>query len=249
METQPGTHVFRGDLAHTPVPEILTSLLRHGIQGVLEATQRTTTVRVYVQRGVVVHATSSDLKDSLGYFLLEGGRIDEEQFEVTMAARAASSSARYGAVLVERSVLSPIEVQNAIRDQIENVLWGLFAWEEGTVTFQVAAPHVDAAVRIALPLRHVILEGIRRTPNAKGLVARLGKKHTVFTPTFQTEELIEVGLDAQEYRLLTMVDGRRSFLDLCQDGPLPPADNARLLYAFWVMNFIHRAEGAADEGA
>lgn len=239
MDTQ---HVFRGDLANTPVPEILTSLLRHGIAGVLEATQGEVVKRVYVQHGAVVHATSNDRQDSLGYYLLENGRIDEEQFRVTMEARAVSSTARYGSVLVELRVLSPIEVQNAIREQIEAVLFGLFAWEEGTVTFQVAEVRVEDAVRIALPLRHVIFEGIKRTPNAKGLVARLGKKHTVFAPSYQVDELIEVGLDADEYGLLAMVDGRRSFLDLCQDGPLAPADNARLIYAFSVMQFIARVE-------
>ena len=239
METQ---HVFRGDLAQTPVPEILTSLFRHGIAGVLEATQGETIKRIYVQRGAVVHAASNDREDSLGYYLLANGRIDEEQFRVTMEARAASSTARYGSVLVERRVLSPIEVQNAIRDQVEAVLFSLFAWEEGTVTFQVADVRMDDTVRIALPLRHVVFEGIKRTPNARTLVARLGKKQTVFTPTYTLEELIEVGLDTDEYSLLSMVDGQRSFLDLCQDGPLSPADNARLIYAYSVMQFIARVE-------
>jgi hypothetical protein len=235
-------HIYRGDLAQTPVPEILISLFRHGIAGVLEATQGNVVKRVFVQRGAVVHTASSDREDSLGYYLLENGRIDEEQFRVTMEARAASSTARYGAVLVERRVLSPVEVQNAIRDQIEAVLWSLFGWEEGTVTFQIADVEVHEAVRIALPLRHVILEGIKRTPNAKALVARLGRKQTVFAPAYDLEELIEVGLDAQEYDLLSMVDGKRSFIDLCQDGPLAPADNARMIYAFSVMQFIERLD-------
>ena len=30
-------HIYRGDLAQTPVPEILISLFKHGIAGVLEA--------------------------------------------------------------------------------------------------------------------------------------------------------------------------------------------------------------------
>ncbi len=144
-------------------------------------------------------------------------------------------------------MLSPIEVQNAIRDQIEAVLWSLFSWEQGAVTVQLADVQVDEAVRISLPLRHVILEGIKRTQNAKALVARLGKKHTVFAPSYSLEEVFEVGLDAQEYSLLSMVDGQRSFIDLCQDGPASPADNARLLYAFSVMQFIQRADDG--EGA
>jgi hypothetical protein len=243
MESQ---HRYQADLAQTALPEILISVYRHGIPGVLHFTRDQVLRRVYVRSGVVVHATSNDLNDSLGGFLLQSGRLTMEQFRSTMEMRA-SASVRYGAVLVERRLMPPSAVQHAIREQVESILWSLFSWEAGSVTFEIGEARPEEAVPLVLSLRSVVLEGIKRTPNAKALVSRLGQKDTVFEPHFQTDELIDVGLNEQEYALLTMIDGRRSFLDLCSAGPLPPADNARMIYAFSVLGLVQKQASGSGE--
>lgn len=239
-------HRYQADLAQKALPEILISVYRHGIPGVLLFTRDRVERRIYVRGGLVVHATSNDLNDSLGGFLLQSGRLTMEQFRSTMQSRAAGSS-RYGALLVERRLLAPSAVQRAIREQVESILWSLFSWETGSVTFEIGEARMEDAVPLALSLRNVVLEGIKRTQNAKALVARLGPKDTLFEPQFQTEELIDVGLNEQEYALLMMIDGQRSFLDLCAAGPLPPADNARMIYAFSVLGLV-RKQAAAGSG-
>jgi hypothetical protein len=242
MESQ---HRYQADLGQTALPEILISVYRHGIPGVLNFTRERVLRKVYVRGGLVVHATSNDLNDSLGGFLLQSGRLTMEQFRSTMETRASSSS-RYGAVLVERRLMPPNAVQRAIREQVESILWSLFSWEAGNVTFEIGDARPEDAVPLALSLRSVVLEGIKRTPNAKALVSRLGQKDTVFAPQFQTEELIDVGLNEQEYALLAMIDGQRSFLDLCSAGPLPPADNARMIYAFWVLGLVQKQTASGE---
>ena len=54
-----------------------------------------------------------------------------------------------------------------------------------------------------------------------------------------------MALDADEYRLLALVDGRRTLYDLATKGPLAPPDNARLLYAYSVLKLI-RLVGVAE---
>jgi hypothetical protein len=242
METQ---HRYQADLAEKALPEILISVYRHGIPGVLNFTRDRILRRVYVRNGLVVHAASNDLNDSLGGFLLQSGRLTMEQFRTTMESRAAGSS-RYGAVLVAKRLMAPIAVQRAIREQVESILWSLFTWETGSVAFEIGEATMEDAIPLALSLRNVVLEGIKRTPNAKTLVTRLGQKDTVFEPHFQTEELIDVGLNEQEYALLMMIDGQRSFLDLCSAGPLPPADNARMIYAFSVLGLVQKQVAAGS---
>ncbi len=101
------------------------------------------------------------------------------------------------------------------------------------------------AVRIQIPLRQVIVQGVRRGANAKSLVARMGGRDSLFEPAYRFEDLIEVALDEQEYALLAQVDGGRTLYDLCMAGPLSAADNARLLYAYSVLGLIRRT-GAAE---
>jgi hypothetical protein len=73
-------------------------------------------------------------------------------------------------------------------------------------------------------------------PDAKTLMARLGKKTTIFTRTETSYE--ELTLDADEQRLLDSVDGARTLYDLVNTPPLQPSMNARILYAFSALQMI-----------
>ncbi len=237
------SYQYRGDLQQTSLPEMFYKIHHFSVPGIMEARRGEVVKRVFLRSGNVVHAASTDLDDSLGAFLLRNQRLKSEDFEATMRDRT-SKEQRFGVLLVERGLMSPSEVYAAVRDQVEEILWSLFRWEDGEVTFAISEFPDGEMVRINLPIRRVIVQGIRRAPSAKSLVARLGSRETVFEPAYRVEDLIEIGLEAQEYKLLTMVNGRRSLYDLCLQGPLSQAENAKLLYAFFVLQLIRRAESS-----
>jgi hypothetical protein len=228
---------YRGDLSQTALPEILYTIHRFQVPGVIEATRDGVMKRVYIKEGNVVHASSSDREDSLGNYLLRSGTLTPEIFEDTMRERERLQK-RYGVLLIERGILSPAEIYRAIRQQIEEVVWSLFYWQDGAVIFSIGDFREPDSVRIQLPMRQVILQGIKRAPNAKALAARLGRKETVFEPCYRMEDLIEAALDGNEYRLLSLVDGRRTLFDVCTQGPHGAADNAKVMYAFQVLQLI-----------
>ncbi|MFN7961708.1 MAG: DUF4388 domain-containing protein [Thermoanaerobaculia bacterium] len=242
------TFQYRGDLAETTLPEILHAIHRFQLPGIIEAQREGVVKKIYLKGGWVLHATSSDLQDSLGSFLLRTGRLTQPQYELSMQLRGRGER-RLGALLVDLNFLSPAEVHQAIRDQIEAIVWSLFYWQEGEVQFQIGNFDEEGMVQLMLPMRQVILAGIKRAPNAKALVARLGNKDAVFSPSFQPEDLIDAGLDATDYALLRLVDGQRSLYETCSNGPLPPAESAKLMYAFQVLQFIRRAEAASLQPA
>lgn len=241
------TYRYRGRLSETTLPEILSTVHRFKVAGVIEAVYGSTTKRVYIRDGYAVHATSDDRADSLGDYLLRVGRISETAFEDISRLRRASEQ-RFGVLLVEREVMSPAEVQAAIRDHVEAIVWSLFYWQQGEVTFAIGELEDEEAVQIQVPLRQVILRGIRRAPDAKPLVSRLGRRDTVLEPSFRWEDLVEIGLDRDEYRMLMLVNARRSLYELCSAGPLPPAENAKLLYAFQVLHLVRRRAEATTTG-
>jgi len=233
---------YRGDLRQTALPEMLAVVHQMRVSGVVEAVWGEFSKKIFLESGYVVHASSSDLADSLGGFLRRTGRLSDGQFQAAMAKR--DGTRRLGEILIEQGVLSPAQVYEAIREHVENIIWSLFSWEEGSVTFQLGEPDLTGAVRIQIPVRQVILQGIKRAANAKSLVQRMGGRDSVFEPHFRFEDLIEVALADEEYALLALVDGQKSLYDLCTKGPLAAADNARLLYAFSVLGLIRRGAEA-----
>lgn len=233
---------YRGDLAQTTLPEILFAIHRFQVAGVIEAEREGVTKRIVLKDGLVVHATSTDLDDSLGGHLRRKGVLLGAQIEDVMRARR-TSERRLGELLVENGLMSPANVYAAIREHVEEIVWSLFYWQDGQVVFRIGEQKdIGASIRILLPLRQVILSGIKRVPDPKPLVARLGRRHTVFAPCYQYEDLIDSGLNAEDLALLQLVDGSRRLVEVCTQGPGTPGDNAKLIYAFHVLQLIQRVE-------
>ena len=240
MSTVENSFQYRGDLSQTALPEILYTIDRFQVPGVIEASREGIVKQVYIKEGNVVHATSTDRADSLGSYLQRGGIISPDLYLETMRERERTNK-RYGLLLIENGILSPAEVYRAIRKQIEAIVWSLFYWQDGSVIYSIGEFREPDAVRIQLPMRQVILQGIKRAPDAKTLVARLGRKETVLEPCYKTEQLIELALDTEEYRLLSLVDGRRTLFDICTKGPHGAAENAKVLYAFQILQLVRIA--------
>ncbi|HEX6898102.1 MAG TPA: DUF4388 domain-containing protein [Thermoanaerobaculia bacterium] len=247
MATVESSFQYRGDLSQTALPEILYTIDRFQVPGVIEASREGVIKQVFIKEGNVVHATSTDREDSLGTWLQRSGALSPEVYAETMRERERSKK-RYGVLLIEHGILAPGEIYQAIRKQVEAIVWSLFYWRDGSVIFTIGDFREPDSVRIQLPMRQVILQGIRRAPDAKALVARLGRKETVFEPCYKTEQLIELALDGDEYRLLSLVDGRRNLFDVCTQGPHSAAENGKLLYAFQILQLIRSVSAAPPPG-
>ncbi|MEM9292466.1 MAG: DUF4388 domain-containing protein [Acidobacteriota bacterium] len=233
---------YRGDLSKTALPEMLFTIDRFQVPGVIEAKndrEEGIVKRVFIKEGCVVHATSSDREDSLGAFLHRTGKLSREVFAATMRQRQKHNK-RYGSLLVENNILSPQDVYTGIRAQIEEVVWSLFYWQEGQVFFSIGEFKDVDMLRIQLPMRQVILQGIKRAPNAKSLVLRLGRKETVFEPSYTVEDAVELAMTDEDYQLLQLVNGRRTLYEICSQGPMSPGENAKLMYAYQVLQLVRR---------
>jgi len=228
---------YRGDLAEATLPEMLYTINRFRVPGVIEAAQGDISKRVYVRDGHVIHASSTDRQDSLGSYLRKIEAIPPKGLDDVILEREITNK-KLGVLLIEKGLLPPAQAYRAIREQIEGIVWSLFYWHEGQVTYGVEDLVQEDIVQIQLPIGRAIIEGIRRAPDVKPLMARIGGKETRFAPCYRAEELIEIGLAEDEYSLLQMVDGKKTLYHLCSKGPKMPSENAKLLYAFLVLHLI-----------
>ena len=240
-----GQPEYKGNLSETTLPEMLSSIDRFRVAGIIEARKEDVVKHIYLREGYVIHAASSYDDDRLGAFLRRLGKLSVDDFEALTKARA-SSSQRLGVLIVEQGLLAPREVREAIQQHIEEIVWSLFYWDSGEVSFSIGEFQNEDMVQIQLPLRQVIVEGIKRAPDAKPLVSRLGKRATVLEPCFRWEELIELGLEKEDFDLLMMVDARRSLYELCSNGPRSASDNAKILYAFQVLHLVRQRQSSEE---
>lgn len=238
---------YRGNLAETTLPEMLHTIDRFRVPGIIEVRRGSIIKRVYIRDGYIIHASSTDRDDSLGAYLLQAESVSTEEIE-SVARLRQTSNKRLGVLLIERGIMAPGEVFEYIREQIEAIVWSVFYWQEGEVTFGVGALDEEEMVQIQLPIKRLIVQGIKSAPDAKPLVSRLGSRDTVLQPSFEAEDLIETGLDEDDYGVLQRVNGSKTLYQLCGEGSRSPAEIAKLLYAFQVLQLVRRRDPQAPGG-
>ena len=228
--------LYQSDLAQTPLPEILVTIHRHRAPGVIECRRNDDEVKhIFLDQGQIIFASSNRVSDSLGDKLLRDGRITREQYDESVE-RLKASGKRQGTILAEMKVLEPRDLFVAVREQIQEIVWSIFGWESGTVGFTPGRDKHLEFVKLAIPIPQAILHGVRRMPDARALVARLGVKTTLLERT--SVAVTDVTLTADEQRLLDLADGKRALYELVTTPPLPSPENARILYAFFALQLV-----------
>lgn len=238
---------YTGNLEETYLTDMLALILQYQVPGVMEISNEDCEKQIYLRDGIVVHAASTDKADRLGAHLYREGLLSREDLLVTMRERDGSDK-RHGQVILERGLLSPKDLYEAIRGQMEAIVWSVFRWQKGQVTFKIGDLDKQDQIQIYLPIRQVIVRGIKEVADTKSLVARLGKKSTIFGPVYRTEDLIELALEKDDYTLLSLIDGKRRFYDICNLGPFSMSENARLIYAFRLLGLVEPVEPDSGSG-
>lgn len=230
---------YRGDLAVTPLPEILATIGRYRVPGALSIAFRERQRRIYVDGGLVVFATSNEPEVWLGTYLIRQGMLPEEAVR-SAEERLAGDGVRLGQILLRLELLDQASLDAAIAEQVREILWGGFDWEDGEVVFEVGARRSDETIRIDLAIDEVIVAGIRRIRAVRRLIDRLGSGHGLLE---RSNGDVPAGLfRPEETAFHAAVDARTSVQLLCQKGPGTQAENARLLYAFFCLDLVRVKE-------
>ena len=234
--------VFRGDLESESLPEILATIHRHGVPGVLECTREDMSKCVYFATGDIIFATSTDREESLGESLLRENLITEDQLRLSSDEFKRAPGRRHGTILVQMGFLEPHELGAAVRKQVQSIVWSLFAWKTGSVVFRVGSFRDDEVYKIKIPTTKAILEGCRFLTDPKDVTARLGGRGGILRPMKPSTHLEGIELEDEERQLLDLTDGSRTLYEMCEAGPLNPGINARILYALLVLGLIGREQ-------
>lgn len=231
--------LYQSDLAQTPLPEILVTIHRYRAPGIVECRRGAEVKSIYLEGGEIIYASSNQIRDSLGDKLLRDGRITQAQYDESVRLLATTGK-RQGTILTEMRVLDPRDLFVMLHEHIREILWSVFAWDFGTVSFRPGREKHLEFVKVQLPVPQALMEGVRRMPDPRSLVARLGAKATLFDRTGAVVQGLT--LQPDEQHLLDLVDGRRTLYELTQTPPLPAPDNARILYALFVLGLIATKE-------
>lgn len=235
LSSEPDAPVFQTDLSQTPLPDIFVKIHRYRVPGRIECRRGEMVKRVYFDGGAIIFATTNQIAESLGDRLLAQERITREQYNESLRM-VRDSGKRHGVALVEMGLLTPDELFAAVRDQIEDILWSLFAWDFATVTFTPGRDKHLEFVKIEIPVPQAVMRGVRDMPDPRALLARMGTRTTLLERA--RDRGGELALSGEEMALLSAANGRVPLSELVNTRPNSAADNARILYGLFSLGLV-----------
>jgi len=238
----PRSFEYSGDLAVTPLAEILATIHRYQVPGVVSVTREKRTRRIFVEDGLVVFAASNEKDLDLASYLIKQGALDAETAREAEARRA-RDGLRMGQVLLQMGVVTPERLNTAIAGQIREIVFDTIDWDAGDVRFEIGARRTADFVRVELPILEVLVAGIRHAENVRRLVKRLGSAVTLLEKSGGPPPPL---FSEAERRLYEAVDGRSPLQQLCARGPGGLAENVRALYAFYCLGLVRKVRRPAS---
>lgn len=115
---------------------------------------------LFFQKGEIVHATSSFPEEEIGEILYSLGKLDRRVLQ--NARQFANGEVPVEKILVDQKVVSSQDLWAAIRNQVETIVYNLFACHEGTFVYCNTIVDETQAVRLSMNTQNLIMEGLRR---------------------------------------------------------------------------------------
>jgi hypothetical protein len=195
---------------------------------------------IYIHRGEVVFAASNQQVDRLGEVLLRVGVLTPEQFQE--ARRSYSGSSQFGRILVERGFLSPRELWSGVKAQVEEIVRSLFSYGAGQVLFWEGEVRPDNVVRLSLPTRKLIAEGLRRRDELLKFLAWLED------PRVKLEAVSGFELSGTERAVFSAIAAGADFAGICRRAQVDPLSGARSVQLLRLLGAVKATREDEAEG-
>jgi hypothetical protein len=163
------SRILDGDLRHFFLSEVLQLLSLAQSTGRLVMERPGERAEIFVERGLPVFARTNGGSVRVGELLVHRGAVAAETLE-SILSRPSPGGDRIGRRLVAAGVATPQDVQQAVRDSLRRVLYGLLLWREGSFGFTPGEQAAGEDIRLDVDLDRLILEGIRQADENRAQV-------------------------------------------------------------------------------
>jgi hypothetical protein len=235
----PARRTTLGDLGEHSVPQLITAFYVAGESGELHVSRGKVRKVIYFHEGVPAFAASNLRKDRFDELLLARGSLDAPSVKA-VAKEARAKGVRVDRLLLERGLLSQTRYRTLVTEQVKEILFSLFPWQEGRweMTFEHHAE--TEPFRLDVFPADLILEGCltMAQDTLEQILDRNVRLAPAPAPNF---ELYELSLSGAQALVVSRLDGTRTAAELAEEGWLPAHETYALLYGLKCLGVVEDA--------
>ena len=145
---------------------------------------------------------------------------------------------KFGRIAVERNVLTEEELQDYLKIQVSEIIYDCFCWNDGTFTFLDVVQLPPHAVTISIDHTNLIMEAARRIEEIGYFAQHLPKKTDVLRTLGDPASQEQINLTLEEWKVLFLIDGKRTLEEVTAESSESVLDVYRLLYGLFANQLV-----------
>jgi hypothetical protein len=236
---------IQGNIEEAGVPDVLQLLSLGRKSGCLTLVDGEAQGHIYLDVGRISYATVTNRVDRLGDMLVKGGRITQQQLNEAVEEQGRTNKRQLGRILVDSGKIDRGELERFIRLQVEQAVYSLFSWKQGTFSFASDRLPPHQPLLVSLDAEGLLLEGARRVDEWSLIEKKIPSFDLVFRGTREKLGSSADGLTDEQKSILPLLDGTRDVAGVIDLTAMSEFDVGKALYGLLSAGFIQLVERRA----
>ncbi|UCF21232.1 MAG: DUF4388 domain-containing protein [Gemmatimonadota bacterium] len=233
---------IKGSLKEASLPDVLQLLAMGGKTGCLSVTDRQSFGYVYLEEGRVIYASLFNRRDRLGDILVREGVVTREQVEEALVEQNQKKDGRrIGDILKDRGEIDQAVLERYVGHQVEEAVYQLFAWSQGTFYFEPAQSPEDETILVSIDTESLLLEGARRVDEWSQIQKKIPSFELIYAlDPDRSLSISSLDLSAEQQKILPYLDGRHSAWEIIELTAMSDFGLGKALYGLIAAGLVRR---------
>jgi hypothetical protein len=239
---------LQGTLAELPLLDLLEIFSRYYRSGWLSVESAKGHTEIYIDTGRIIYAESESDRKPLGKILLGRGLLTQERLDEVLQGQKSQGGGRrmLGEILLEQGLVTGADIEEALADQLAETVYRSSLESDGTFVYKVAGYEPPGSkVVVKLRIDEVVLRGMARVEDMLHLGVGLLSFRQVPLLADGVVNLKELELPPEEWKVLSLIDGRRNLDEITMAGNLTRFSTARALFSLLGKRLVEIGIGAS----
>ena len=232
---------IKGSLKEASLPDVLQLLALGQKTGCLSIADRSNFGYIYFDRGRICYASIVNRRDRLGDILVKHGLVSQDKLDAGIKQQEKERDKKLGEILVAQHSISQADLERYMRMQIEEAVYYLFTWTQGTFNFETDVRPELQDFLVSINPESLLLEGARRVDEWSLIEKKIPTFDLIFVVDRDRLDISDVQLTEAQSRLLPLLDGVRDINAVIEDTGLGEFEVGKALYGLITAGFLHRA--------
>jgi len=242
---------LKGSLRDFSLPDLFKLLNLSKKSGTLMLTLGDSRGYVCFREGEVFFATENWNRRPLGEKMVEAGIVTWDQVHEALDLQTnEDASVRLGQLLIRLGFITESQLQIFVEEQIQEAVFELLRWDQADFEFMTLDLFPAEDIGLAIGTEELILEGSRRLDEWSRIVEKIPSTEVVFKMTpLKSQAASSINLTADQWVVLTFVDGRRTVRDIAEATGFSSVKSCRVLYELLAEGLLERVQSLHTPGS